>query len=206
MVRQFFILLVLIPSLGIPARNACAQYFDVDGSFGYTSAAWRLAASSQWHLRVRSRLDLGAGARLSYYGGDAKPYRNQGTTTSGVPASLPVDPDVWGVNVMVSAQLKLIGSVSAGANIDLAGLAWGTARQVGAVSLEPARGSLLLFGDNDRGSLNSEFFLAFTIGRRIHLRGGASQYVVGYHATDGATSTRYLRFDTVPFLALRLSF
>jgi len=104
---------------------------------------------------------------------------------------------------MVSGELKLIRQLGAGANIDLAGVAAGPSRRSGPALLEPARGSVLLYGDNDRGSLNSEFFLRLSPNRRLRLRGGVSHYVVGYRGSDANTRTRYLRFDTVPFLAVR---
>jgi len=68
----------LLTSLGfVVSPDAVAQRFEVDGSLGYGSHAWRVAASSQWHLRAGRLLELGAGARLTYYGGDAMSYRNQ---------------------------------------------------------------------------------------------------------------------------------
>ena len=182
---------------------ASAQGFDLDASMGYSRAAWRAAASSQWRLRLGSRLTLGTGLRLTYYDGEPASYRNQGQTSTALSDQLQIDPAVWGFNVMVSAQARLVGSLAAGANIDLVGVAGGPTRQAGAVALEPARGSLLLYGDRDRGSLNSEFFVALPLGPRLELRGGMSHFVVGYQARDASTATRYLRFDTVPFVGLR---
>ena len=88
------------------------------------------------------------------------------------------------------------------ADIDLAGYAAGSSRRVGSVSLEPAPWSLFRYGDNDRGSLNSEFYLRVAAARRLTIRGGASHYVTGYRVSSGSKA-RYLRFDTVPFVALR---
>jgi len=184
-------------------RPALAQGFDLDASMGYSTGAWRAAAGSQWRLSLGSRLTLGTGLRLTFYDGERATYRNQGLTSTALPDQLPIDPAVWGLNVMVSAQARLVGPFAAGANIDLVGVAGGPTRQVGAVALEPARGSLLLYGDRDRGSLNSEFFVALPAGSRLELRGGMSHYVVGYRARDGSAATRYLRFDTIPFVGLR---
>ncbi len=195
--------LCLVTAFAVLPRLAEAQRFDVDGSVGWSSSAWRLAASAEWHPWPGNRLDLSAGVRLSYYQGDAKSYRNQGPVTSELPDRLLIDPSVWGLNLMVSGRLRLFRRLAFGANIDLAGVAGGPERP-GAVTLKPARGSLLLYGDRDRGSLNSEFFLAVTVSDGLEVRGGASHYVVGYRASDGAADTRYLRFDTVPFLALRI--
>jgi hypothetical protein len=91
---------------------------------------------------------------------------------------------------MVSAEARLAGPLAAGANIDLAGIAGGPSRPGGAARLEPARGSLLLYGDNDRGSLNSEFYLGVALGRGLQVWGGASHYVVGYAASAASAQTR----------------
>ncbi len=200
MTRRIFLLAVVGPLAVTPVQG---QRLDLDGSFGYGSDAWRASLSSQWRLSVGSRLALGAGARLTYYAGEAGEYRNQGATAIALPATLEIDPSVWGLNLMVSGQVRLIRRLIAGANIDVAGIAGGPDRSAGGASLEPAPWSLLLYGDDDRGSLNSEFFLGYDLDDRFQLRGGVSHYVVGYRASDGTTDTRYLRFDTVPFLALR---
>jgi hypothetical protein len=185
------------------ALLASAQRIDLDASVGFSGGAWRAAVSSQWRRDIGSRLTLGTGLRLTYYDGEAASYRNQRATTTTLPDRLPIDPAVWGLNVMVSARARVVGSLAAGANIDLVGVAGGPTRQLGAAKLDPARGSLFQYGDNDRGSLNSEFFLAVRVGPRLELRGGMSHYVVGYTATAGTSATRYLRFETVPFLGVR---
>ena len=194
--------LVLWCGLGM-APAASAQRFDLDASVGFGSAAWRAAVGSQWRLSVGSRLTLGAGLRLSFYQGESASFSNQGAISPTLPEQLPIDPAVWGLNVVVSAQARLVGPVAVGANIDLAGVAGGPQRPQGTITLKPALGSLLLFGDQDRGSLNSEFFLAVPVSQRIEIRAGMSHYVVGYDAEDGATSTRYLRGETVPFVGVR---
>ena len=203
--RKAVVLEVLL-TVVVPVHHASAQRFELDGSLGYTADAWRAASSGEWRLEVVGGIALGAGLRLTYYGGDERPYRNQGTTAPGLPPNLSVDPAVWGLNLMVSGQARFVGPLGVGANIDVAGLAEGPSRNRGSAVLEPARGSLLLYGNNDRGSLNSEFFVVVAVSGHLQLRGGASHYVVGYHAADGASRTRYLRFDTVPFLAARWRF
>ena len=188
--------------IGIPL-HASAQRLDLDVSAGFGGGAVRAAASGQWRFGVGSRLTVGTGLRLTHYAGESATYRNQGATTTALPDRLTIDPAVWGLNLMVSAQARLAGPIAVGTNLDLVGIAGGPTRQVGAVTVEPARGSLFRYGDNDRGSLNSEFFLAVSVSPRLELRGGMSHYVVGYTANAGASTTRYLRFDTVPFVGVR---
>lgn len=184
---------------------AAAQRVGWDASVGAGSDAWRAAAAALWRVEVASRLSLGAGARLTYYAGSARSYTNRGEVTTGLPSALDVDPEVWGLNLYVQGELGIAGPLHAGANIDLAGVALGPSRTAGPATLEPARGSVLLWGTNDRGSLNSEFFVGLDVAPGVQVRAGASHYVTGYRAELGAERTRYQRFETVPFVGVRWS-
>lgn len=193
---SFALLLTTLP--------AQAQRLAWDGSIGVSRDAWRAAATGIWRVEVSPSLRLGIGARLSRYGGDESSYRSPDENR---PAALPLRvrlaPSVWGLNLAVEGQVRVIGPLTAGANLDLAGITTGSSRRDSGVKLDPARGSLFIYGDRDRGSLNSEFFLGLQTGSALALRAGVSHYVTGYRGTAGGESTRYLRFDTVPFLALR---
>lgn len=193
---SFALLLATVP--------AQAQRLAWDGSVGISRDAWRAAATGLWRVEVGRSLRLGVGARLSRYGGETSSYRSPDEAR---PAALPLRvrlaPSVWGLNLAVEGQVQVFGPVTVGANLDLAGIATGGSRRDSGLKLEPARGSLFRYGDRDRGSLNSEFFLGWEAGHALALRAGVSHYVIGYRGTAGGASTRYLRFDTVPFLALR---
>lgn len=179
-----------------------AQHLEFDGSFGYRSAALRLATSGQARLSLGSRIRLGTGLRLTYYAGEPRLFRNRGSVTSAFPDRIEIDPSVLGLNLMVSAEARVVSFLAVGANIDLAGVAVGRAQPVGSAVLKPARGSLFRYGAKDRGSLNSEFFLTAAVGRGLRVRGGLSHYVVGYAAWSGSERTRYQRFSSVPFLGV----
>ncbi len=185
----------------VPAQ---AQRLEWDGSVGVSRDAWRAATTGLWRVEVGRSLRLGIGARLSRYGGETSSYRSPDENR---PAALPLRvrlaPSVWGLNLAVEGQVRVFGPMTVGANLDLAGIATGSTRRDSGLKLEPARGSLFIYGDRDRGSLNSEFFLGLQTGRALALRAGVSHYVTGYRGTAGGESTRYLRFDTVPFLAVR---
>jgi hypothetical protein len=178
-----------------------AQGFAWDASLGAGGGSGRVAAAVQWGISV-GPLTLGAGTRLSYYFARERAYRNRDEPSTALPVRLLVDPSILGLNIRAQGELTLAGPLAAGANIDLAGLALGPRRTSGPASLEVAHGSLLLLGTRDRGSLNSEFFLALRAGRGIMLRAGVSHYVTGYRAEAGGAQARYSRFDTVPFLSV----
>ena len=199
--RAFPLCTVALLLATVPAQ---AQRIDWDGSVGVSRDAWRAAATGIWRVEVGRSLRLGVGARLSRYGGESRSYRSPDEDR---PAALPLRvrlaPSVWGLNLAVEGQVRVIGPLAVGANLDLAGIATGSSRRDSGLRLEPARGSLFRYGDRDRGSLNSEYFLGLQAGSALALRAGVSHYVTGYRGTAGGVSTRYLRFDTVPFLALR---
>lgn len=179
-----------------------AQQHDLDVSVGLTGQAGRVALSATWRARLGGRLIVGAGPRVSYYFGESARFRNPDEVSTALPSRLAIDPSVLGLNLMVVGELRLAGPVAAGANLDLAGLAAGPSRSVGGARLKPGRGSLFLYGDRDHGSLNSEFYVSIRPSSRWHVRLGMSHYVVGYRAESGGEKSRYLRFDTVPFVAV----
>jgi len=199
--RAFPLCTVALLLATVPAQ---AQRIDWDGSVGVSRDAWRAAATGIWRVEVGRSLRLGVGARLSRYGGESSSSRSPDEDR---PAALPLRvrlaPSVWGLNLAVEGQVRVLGPLAVGANLDLAGIATGSSRRDSGLRLEPARGSLFRYGDRDRGSLNSEYFLGLQAGSALALRAGVSHYVTGYRGTAGGVSTRYLRFDTVPFLALR---
>lgn len=178
-----------------------AQQYGADASVGFTEKAGRAAVSADWRVRV-GPIVVGAGPRASFYFGEPALFRNQDEVSAGLPTRLSIDPSILGLNLMVLGEVRLAGPVVAGANLDLAGVALGPSQSAGGARVRPARGSLFRYGNADRGSLNSELFLAVRASRAWRFRAGVSHYVVGYRAESGGADRRYLRFDTVPFVAV----
>lgn len=182
-----------------------------DASVGAKSGAQR-AAVSAWHpvVHLAGRLQVGILARVSVYAGDPISYRNRGTVQAGLAASLTIDPAVYALNGAVFGELRLLGPLALGANLDLVGIAAGPTRTAGALSEKPQAVSYFRYGSADHGALNSEFFVSLQLAPRVRMRGGLSHYVTNYTVTDaaaaGAPSSRYQQFQTVPFVAAALQF
>lgn len=185
-------LLLFLP-VGLAAQRPL-----LDLSAGATDHAWRVSLTGAGTVAL-GPLTVGTGARLTRYGGDAARYRTHDAPPAGASSRLLLAPGVWSLNLVVLGDLHLAGPIGAGANLDVAGIAWGGSQCAGTVRLAPARWSLFRYGDNDRGSLTSEFFVRATTGR-LAWRAGVSHYVTGYRVAGGGA--RYLRFDTVPFVAV----
>ena len=129
-------------------------------------------------------------------------------TQGNLAASMAIDPGVFGVNVAVFGEVDVVGPLSLGANLDVLGLAAGPTRTIGSLEAKVQTVSYFLYGANDHGSLNSEFFAAVRVAPRVMVRAGLSHYETSYvvtdHGSSGSPSSRYQKFLSVPFVAVRL--
>ncbi len=154
------------------------------------------------------RVRLGLGVRISAYAGDPIDYTNRGSAQGSLPPTVTLDPAVYALNGAVFGELGLLGRVAVGANLDFVGVATGPTRRAGALVEEPQAFSYFRYGAADHGALNSEFFASLRLATRVRMRVGVSHYVTNYTVTDaaaaGAPSSRYQRFQTVPFVAVAL--
>lgn len=202
----------------------------VDGALGYGPRAY-LASASLWRLwRVEwfktagcdagsrdrshdpSRFSFGTGLRLTQVGHPGRnAFAGRGPANG---QTLEVrGGHLTALNVALQARWRLwhVGGYAhplhLGFNIDLAGFSVGPACPIAsptADAMRPARpvaGNLLLGNKKDRGTLNSEFYLAYKVTRRVGLRAGLAHVATGY-SFDGA---RYQRFSNVPFVAVSYS-
>ena len=200
--------LVVLLTLASPVRGSSQAAAAWDVSAGAGPDGQRVAIAA-----VRDLFGAGAsvrvalGARATWYRGDTVVFAVRGESGCGpggigcVPAEARLAPAVVGLNLFGEVALRASGRVTLGANLDLAGVAAGPSRG----GFRPARGTLFLYGNRDRGSLNSEFFAAVAASDRIQLRAGLSHYVVGYElVADGGGTSRYQRFFDAAFVAVRI--
>ncbi len=195
--------LLLTAATALPAALV-AQRPDLDLSAGVLKGEGRISLGTAWTFAV-GPVSAGAGPRLTSYQGSPRTFTRRGGDAS-LPRTVRLDPAVTGLNLMVTGEVRLLPALSAGANLDLAGVATGPVRRDAGVRSHPSHGSLFLYGHKDRGSLNSEFYLRLRLGERWALRGGLSHYVVGYTGEAGGASGRYDRFHSVPFLGVGYRF
>ncbi len=207
MMRRFSLTALCAATLAAPLA-AQLPLISLDASVGAKGGA-RRAAVSAWYpvVHLVGRVHLGLGARVSAYGGDPIGYTNRGTV-QGLASTVPIDPAVYALNGAVLGELDLTNLVALGANLDVIGVATGPTRTAGSLSEKPQGFSYFRYGSGDHGALNSEFFVSLRVAPRVRVRGGASHYVTNYTVTDtaavGAPSSRYQKFQTVPFIAVRL--
>ena len=193
-----------------PSRHATA--LDLTGASGPTinyssAAAWRL-----WGIDRGGRFQAGLGLRASYFFADANDYYSQ-NAGGGYGLFVP-DPHVLALNAAFHLRARVAGPVRLGFNLDFAGLSFGPSRTglvVGAPAgtaperpqTRPVRENILLGGRPDRGSLNSETYVAVALPRNFGLRLGYSHIVTAYKSDFlAADAGRYHRFRNLTALGL----
>ncbi len=205
-----------------PTTPRHATVLDLGGAVGPTLnygsvAAWRL-----WGLDAAGRLQVGLGVRGTHFFADEATYdgqnvrensANQSQYTLYVPS-----PRITALNIALQLRARVAGPVRVGFSIDLAGLSTGPERVGRAdgtlfniapnrAGTRPVRQNLLLGGNRDRGSLNSELYAAVDLPRNFSLRGGYSHLVTAfeqYAFLDDAG--RYRRFSNLAVLGLNYEF
>lgn len=138
------------------------------------------------------RLLIGYGIRAAYSGGDE--IRHYSSGGSG-PDTLKVKPvGIVSVNFGVHAGWKFSDDIELGTNIDIFGLSYGPRRTAdlrsgtlgvssGSQGAEPTWGNLFLAGD-DKGTLNSEVFLGYTINSNYKVKLGYSRGWAEYYTPN----------------------
>src|SRR3989442_1120067 len=98
--------------------------------------------------------------------------------------------------------------VPRGATPDARGPARGPPPAGGSLGEKPRVFPSFPSGAGGPGALNADFFVSWGGAPRGRVRGGGSHYVTNYTVTDtaavGAPSSRYQKFQTLPFIPVRL--
>lgn len=194
--RNIFLLIIFMgSSLFAKAqheRKRINQFVDLTGTLGNSQGTVAAAYVRNWKLGKRKKIEAGLGVRWTSYFGTKKdfitaPARLARTNTTAFLIffagqrtdyhdTLTVQrPMTHSVNVSINAGYNFSSKWNAGFNIDLAGFTFGRKSSAiltsnGTTTVEPvakpASFNLLLTGDHDYGSLNSEFFVKYKITSR----------------------------------------
>ncbi len=178
----------------LPRNN---QFIDFAGTVGTNQGSVAGSFVYNWQLGEKRKFELGVGARFTSYFGTKKDFITapaklaRSTTFPFVivfAQQLEKNFDTLTVQRPFTNSLNLSGNLGyyfnsrwyGGINIDLIGVSFGKKTNAvftsnGETVTEPAAKvapfNLLLTGDNDRGSLNSEFFLKYKFNDQWSVRG-----------------------------------
>jgi len=224
--RIIFLLVPVLLCAGAINAQERHSYSLTDLAASVGSSEGTVAASYvyNWRLGKRKRAEIGAGLRWTSYFGGTKNFTTapsrlaRSTTIPFVIVFAGQETQNWDT---LSVQRPIVHSLNLtanfgysighrwllGFNIDLAGITFGPNRKATLTSngipsqepaAKPARWNVLLTGDNDYGSLNSEFFLRYKLNEKWSIRGIYDFYFAEYKtnsvvqiAPDGTVVNRF---------------
>jgi len=202
-----------------------SQYIDLTGTIGASQGTGAFSFVHNWKWGKNKKFEIGLGARVTSYFGTKKDFLTAGpakyTRSFTTPFliffagqeeqnfdTLQVQrPFTNSVNAMINLGYNFNSKWYAGFNIDLVGFTFGrksssifTSNGVTRTdpSSKPSAFNLLLTGDHDLGSLNSEFYVRYKIAPKWSLKAVYQFVFVEYEAqsvtqtfSDGKTNDRF---------------
>lgn len=205
----------------LPRMN---QFVDVAGTIGSSEGSAAASYVYNWRIGKKKKWEAGLGLRYTAYFGTKKDFRTaparlaRSTTAPFIIVFAGQKTENWdtlavqrplinSLNVSVNVGYNFNSKWSAGFNIDLVGFSFGRKSSAvlmsnGITRTEPSATvpafNVLLTGDNDYGSLNSEFFLKYKLNERWGLRAIYQFYFAEYKtsavkqtAPDGTIVDRF---------------
>lgn len=213
MARFIFILSLLQFSVS----RATAQHLtnDVDLTLGVGKQQFSTSLSfvHSWRLGTKQKFGIGLGGRLTSYSARDQYYSTapaqltSGSTSPFIIFQNNIDanidslklnsPSLGAMNLSVTLSYQLHKKLQLGFNIDVLGFSFG-AKQTGQYingsisktdTAVPTPLNLLLISDNDRGTLNSEFFVRFQVHKNWSAKLGGQ-----FLFTEYTTTTKVQQF------------
>lgn len=201
------------------------QFFDITGTVGRSQGTAAAAYVHGWRLGKKQRIEVGLGARWTTYSGTKIDFLTAGPAEKTRSYTTPFliffagqeeqnfdtltvqRPLTNSINLTVNLGYNFSRKWYAGFNIDLVGFSFGRKgsgilTRNGTTTIEPnakpVSFNVLLTGDHDRGTLNSEFFVKYSLSDRWGLKAVYQFIFVEYETNsvkqtfpDGSTNNRF---------------
>lgn len=174
-----------------------SRFIDLSGTIGEDQGTVSLSYVHNWKTGKKKKFELGVGGRFTTYAGTKKDFVTAGPASLTRTSSIPFLGVFAGINEenidTLNVQRPLINSLNlsynmgyqfssrfyGGINIDVIGFSFGRKSSSVLTSngqtftdpdAKPTPFNLLLTGDHDRGSLNSEFFIRYKVGKNWSIK------------------------------------
>jgi hypothetical protein len=187
----------------------------IDATFGIAKYQGTLSLSyvHTWRIGAKQKLGIGLGGHFTSYLAANQYYTTApATLTSGstsptiifqdniqsnIDTFLIKSPQVNSINLSIHIDYQLSKKITAGFNIDAIGFSFGGSRTGNYIngasgkmlSATPTPFNILLISDNDKGSLNSEFYFRYFLNDKWGLKAGAQ-----FLFTEYTTETKVQQF------------
>jgi hypothetical protein len=191
MQKQVFLFLIAISlvSAAVAQKITDRKQRFADLSFGFGSSQGSIAAGYFYNLNlgVKKRFFIGTGVRFNAYYGSKINYLSAPAKLAGEESKTDTlvapKPSVYAINALVNLGYNFSPKIQAGFNIDLIGFSFGPQGKPTFITngtsiptqAKPTGFNALLVGNNDRGTVNSEFYLRYKINNKFGVK-AAYQY------------------------------
>ena len=197
----------LVASFSFAQQKSSTNSIDLGLAFGSSQGTFAGAYIHNWLPGKKHKVEVGVGGRLTTYLATNQYYSTApaklttGSTgpgvfftesiTANIDTFLIAKPRVLALNAMINLGYRLTEKFTLGFNIDVIGLSIGSKKtgnyingvQGQITTGKPSPFNLLLVGDNDLGSLNSEFYGKYKVTEKLSVKAGF-QFLFTEYTTD----------------------
>lgn len=194
-----FCLVLAGPSFG---QRTKISTNSVDLTMGIATDQFNFSGAyvHNWKLGSKRKFEVGLGGRFTGCFGSNQYYSTApaglatGGSAFGEPIKANIDSlliastQIFATNVMINFGYRITTNITAGFNIDVIGFSFGgenkgtyvNGSQVQSVISNPTSFNVLLLGNHDRGTLNSEFYVKYRLNDRWSVKGGLQHLFTEY--------------------------
>lgn len=220
MKKIVFSILVLLATATVQAQPT--NGLRLATAFSGNSLSTALDFGQERHFGKKQRLIVGYGARYTRFQAADAAYLTAPAKLTGegkIDTLMLSSPRVNSLNAYLLLGYQILPKWSLSFDIDLIGFSWGNERagifgstedprfnglQVG----KPTAGNFLLVGDNDRGSLNSNFSVRYTVNEQWQVQAGLSYLFTEFSTTNTLTdeNNRFRNKSSLAMVGVRYNF
>ncbi len=173
------------------------QFADLSFGFGNKQGAISAGYFYNWNVGKNKKFFIGTGVRFTSVYGTAVNFTSAPSSLAGDKLKedtlLAPKPSVNALNIFINLGYNITPRLQAGFNIDVIGASFGpqgspsfiTNGVIQPTKAKPAGFNVLLVGNNDRGTLNSEFYARYRITDKF-----GAKVAFQYQFTELVTTTK----------------
>jgi long-subunit fatty acid transport protein len=222
MKKTLSLLGVLLITVSVYAQQN-NNYAELGGSIGSSVGSIGVALHKNWTLGKKDKFVIGTGIRFtSFFGTDinftSAPPDFTGDNKN-IDTLFAPSPSMSSINALINLGYRVSNKLELGFNIDVIGISFGAKGTPTFISngkktvtnVNPSTPNILLVGDNDRGSLNSQLYAKYEISQNVGIK-LAYQYLFNELTTETKIQTlpsandRFRFKSTMVFAGISYSF
>jgi long-subunit fatty acid transport protein len=222
MKKIFLLISTLVFTFSLYAQQN-NNYAELGGGIGSSVGSINVALHKNWTLGKKDKFVIGTGIRFTSFFGTDVNFTSAPPDFTGdnknIDTLFAPSPSMSSINALINLGYRLNNKLEVGFNIDVIGISFGTkgtptfisnGKKV-ATTANPTSTNILLVGDNDKGSLNSQLYVKYEISRSVGIK-LAYQYLFNELTTETKIQTspsandRFRQKSAMVFAGISYSF